>query len=170
MNCMNPPDVSSTLSYPSHNNLTSHQGRQAGRRQMGCCYATSQFPEETEPSNEVTRLEPLQLRRSGAIWGLEEGCVSRSPHPWQPQGVLLARVGAAKTVPVCIFLGGIGRQISTNDVHGLWDRSIRVLCSGSPGLQVLALWVWSKSEVCFRNLQAPAGPTCGSRPFCGWSS
>ena len=39
MNCMNLLAVSSTLSDPSQNNLTSHQGRQAGRRQMGCCYA-----------------------------------------------------------------------------------------------------------------------------------
>lgn len=114
-----------------------------------------------------TGLEPLQLMRAGAVWGLEAGCVSFSPHPWQPQGVLLARVGAAKTVPVCSFPWGIRRQISTNDVQGLWDGSIRVLCSGSPGLDAVG---WGRSEVCFRNLQAPAAPACGSRPLCGRST
>jgi len=152
---------------------------------MGCCYApvcitvytlcmcphlNLTIPGENRTQQRSDPPGATAAEEGWAVWGLEAGCVSRSPHPWPPQGVLLARVGAAKTVPVCIFPRAIGRQISTNDVHGLWDGSIRVLCSGSPGLQVLTLWVWGWSEVCFRNLQAPAGPACGSRPLCGWSS
>lgn len=148
---------------------------------MGCCYAplcitvytlcmcphlNLTIPGGNKPSNEVTGLEPPQLMRAGAVWGLEAGCVSRSPQPWQPQGVLLARVGAANTVPVCSYPGGIRRQISTKDVQDLWDGSIRVLCSGSPGLDAVG---WGRSEVCFRNLQAPAAQACGSRPLCGRS-
>lgn len=62
-----------------------------------CPHLNLTIPGGNKPSNEVTGLELLQLMRAGAVWGLKAGCVSGSPHPWQPQGVLLARVGAAKT-------------------------------------------------------------------------
>lgn len=94
---------------------------------MGCCYATSQFPEETEPSNEVTRLEPLQLERSGAIWGLEEGVFLALP-------ILATAGGAPGSVWVqqrlSLFVsswGGIGARSAPTMCTAFGDRSIRVL-------------------------------------------